>query len=230
MITYHKQVEQGSDEWKSLRCGILTASEMKLIVTPTLKVASNDKERTHMYELLAQRVNMYVEPSYISDDMLRGKEDEIEARILYNKTYAPIEEIGFITNDSLGFKLGYSPDGLINDRKAAVECKSRKQKYQMETIVGGVVPDEYKIQVQTGILVGQLEYIDFVTYSGGMPMYTIKSYPDEKTQKAIVEASKAFEERLNNMLEKYTSRLASGDERLIKTERKIREWEVGETT
>ena len=45
MIRYHYDIEQGTPEWLSLRCGILTASEIKLIITPTLKVASNDKER-----------------------------------------------------------------------------------------------------------------------------------------------------------------------------------------
>ena len=33
------------------RCGLLTASEMKLIVTPTMKVANNDKTRSHRREL-----------------------------------------------------------------------------------------------------------------------------------------------------------------------------------
>lgn len=53
-IVYHHDLEQGSDEWLAARCGIPTASEMKLIVSPTLKPASNDKERAHLYELLAQ--------------------------------------------------------------------------------------------------------------------------------------------------------------------------------
>ena len=51
MIRYHRDLVQGSDEWLAARCGLLTASEMKLIVTTTLKPASNDKERAHLYEL-----------------------------------------------------------------------------------------------------------------------------------------------------------------------------------
>ena len=39
-ITYHNDLIQGSDEWHAARCGRLTASEMKLILTPTLKIAS----------------------------------------------------------------------------------------------------------------------------------------------------------------------------------------------
>src|ERR1017187_4399126 len=105
-IKYHPDLIQGSEEWHAARCGLLTASQMKLIITPTLKIASNDKERSHLYELLAQRTTRYVEPSYISDDMLRGQEDEVYARALYSDKYAPIEDMGFITNDRWGFTIG----------------------------------------------------------------------------------------------------------------------------
>src|SRR3546814_11524267 len=107
---------------------------MKLIVTPTLKAANNDKTRTHLYELLAQRVTGYVEPHYISDDMLRGMDDEIIARDEYTKHHAPVEQTGFITNDKWGFTIGYSPDGLVGD-DGLIECKSRRQKYQVQTII-----------------------------------------------------------------------------------------------
>ena len=72
-IVYHAELIQGSEEWHALRCGVLTASEMKYIVTPTLKAASNEKERGHLYELLGQRITQHVEPNYVSDDMLRGQ-------------------------------------------------------------------------------------------------------------------------------------------------------------
>jgi hypothetical protein len=95
---YHRSLFQGSEEWLAARCGMLTASEMKLIVTPTFKAAANDKERSHLFELLAQRITGYVEPHYISDDMLRGQEDEIEACIAYGKHYVPVDSVGFVTN------------------------------------------------------------------------------------------------------------------------------------
>ena len=75
-VTIYREMIQGSEEWSAARCGLLTASEMKLIVTPTLKAASNDKERGHLYELLAQRITRYVEPRYVTDDMLRGQNDD----------------------------------------------------------------------------------------------------------------------------------------------------------
>jgi hypothetical protein len=38
-IRYYPDLDQGSELWLKARCGLLTASEMKLILTPTLKIA-----------------------------------------------------------------------------------------------------------------------------------------------------------------------------------------------
>ena len=218
MIQIHRDLVQGSDQWLAARCGILTASEMCRIITPTLKVARNEKASAHLFELLAQRITNYVEPHYISDDMLRGQVDEIEARLLYAKHYAPIDEVGFITNDEWGFTIGYSPDGLVGDA-GLIECKSRRQKFQAETIIAGEMPDDFAIQVQTGLLVSGRQWCDFVSYCGGMPMATIRVHADDVIQDAIIEAATDFELRMSKMLERYQTALTNG--RLIPTERRI---------
>ncbi len=222
-ITIHAEMVQGSEEWAAARCGLLTASEMHLIVTPTLKAASNDKERSHLYELLAQRITRYVEPRYVGDAMLRGMDDEIDARELYAKTYAPVEIVGFVTNDKWGFTLGYSPDALVGD-DGQLECKSRSQKYQIRTIVDYVsaetIDPDFMIQVQTGLLVTERNWCDLVSYCGGLPMATVRVYPDEKIQPAIVAAAFAFENRLSDAQVKFNTVIESRA-RLIPTERKI---------
>lgn len=223
MIAYRTDLTQGSTEWHAARCGLLTASEMKLIITPTLKIASNDKERAHLYELLAQRITKYVEPSYVSDAMLRGMDDEVDALIAYNKAYDQAKPVGFITNDKWGFTIGYSPDGLVGE-DGQVECKSRSQKYQIQTLCDYVSADtidqDFMIQVQTGLLVSERKWCDLVSYSGGLPMATVRVVPDEKVQEAIVAAATAFEQRLAEKMAKYEAVIAS-KARLIKTVRKI---------
>ncbi len=207
-IKYFPGIEQGSDEWHALRCGILTASEMKMIVTPAMKPASNDKGRSHLYELLGQRITGHTEPSYISDDMLRGQEDEIEARIRYEEHYQPVTECGFITSDDLGFVIGYSPDGLVGD-DGLIECKSRRQKYQIETILQDEVPAEYMIQCQTGLLVTRRKWLDFISYSAGLPMFVKRVFPNQAMQDAIAQAAYAFEMRLEVARLRYLTSLES---------------------
>jgi hypothetical protein len=223
-ITYHYNIVQGSDEWLALRCGLLTASEMKLILTPTLKVASNDKERAHLYELLAQRITRYVEPQYVSDDMLRGQEDQFLASAAYSREYAPVEDVGFVTNDEWDFTIGYSPDGLVGD-DGLIEVKSRRQKYQFQTIIECVeketIPDEFVLQVQTGLLVTKRKWCDFISYCGGAHMVTIRVYPDLEIQEAIIAAATAFEKKIAEKIDKYRAIVGAKHVRLLPTERTV---------
>ena len=214
-ITYHNDFEQGSGEWAARRCGMLTASEMELIITPTLKVANNDKQRSHLYELLAQRNSGYVEPQYVSDAMLRGENEEIAARELYSEKYAPAKECAFVTNDRFGFNIGFSPDGLVGE-DGLIEVKSRRQKFQAQTIIEGILPPEFSLQIQTGLLVSEREWCDFISYSGGMPMFVLRIEPDPAVQNAIVEAATAFEKQLNEKLAIYQSQAS----KFHQTERK----------
>lgn len=218
-ITYHPEMVQGSDEWIAARCGLLTASEMKLILSPTLKIAANDKQRAHLYEIAAQRISRYVEPTYIGDDMLRGREDEILARALYAERIAPVEECGLVTNDRWGFVIGCSPDGLVGD-DGMIEVKSRRQKYQVQTIASRAVPDDYLLQVQTALLVTERAWLDFISYSGGLPMVVLRVYPDAKVQAEIIEAAEAFEQTVAALIDSFGDAVASYM-RLFPTERRI---------
>lgn len=220
-VVYHDKFEQGSIEWFEARCGLLTASEMKHILTPTLKLAANDKTRTHLYELLSQRITGYVEETYESFDILRGREDEIEARLRYSAAYDLVRECGFVTNDEWGFTIGYSPDGLVGD-DGLIEAKSRKQKYQAQTIIEyaakNTIAPEFMGQVQTGLLVTGRKWCDFISYSGGMPMVTIRIEPDPDYQEAIIAAATDFEAKIADARAIYDAMLASGA-RLLPTER-----------
>jgi predicted phage-related endonuclease len=192
---------------------------MANIITPSLAPAKNDKTRAHLYELLAQRITQHVEPHYISDDMLRGHEDEIEARALYERHYGEVTQCGFVTNDKWGFTIGCSPDGLVGE-DGLIEIKSRRHRFQVATIVSRQMPADYLMQVQTALLVTERDWCDFISYSGGLPMATIRVWPDERVQSAIIEAATTFEETLAAMLDSYAGTLASGL-RLIPTERRI---------
>ena len=227
-ITYYEEFDQGSDEWMDIRRGCLCASEVKLILTPTLKIADNEKTRQHVWEIAAQRISGYTEPTYIGDSMLRGRDDEVTARDIYSDRYAPVTEVGFVTNDDLGFTIGYSPDGLVGD-DGLIEVKSRVQKYQVQTIVENVPPDEFMLQLQTGLFVTGRKWIDFISYSGGLEMVTMRVLPDERYQTAIREAALLFEGKVSEVVRTYRARQNDPAMRLIPTERQVyEEMTIGE--
>ncbi len=220
-ITLHEEVEQGSPEWWAVKCGILSASVMKCLVTPsTLKIADNATSRALIDEIAVQRVTKFVEDAYQSFDMARGHEDEIYARIEYDKNYAPVTRCGFITNDKWGFTLGFSPDGLV-EPGGFIEAKSRKQKLHFADLCEMKMPDEHMIQVQAGMLIAERSWCDFISYSGGMPMMTLRIYPDDKIQAAILQAAAAFHDKLDARLRLYEQQISVKEARLLPTVRRI---------
>lgn len=223
-VTYHRNIEQGTDAWLEIRRGILTASEMDRVLTPTLKAANNDKSRAHVWEIAAQRITGRVEPTYIGDAMMRGHEEEQRAREIYDLLVAPTEICGFITNTRHGFTLGASPDWLVGTDGGA-ETKSRSQRFQVQTAVEnashGTIPAEFMLQVQTQLLVTERAWWDFCSFSNGMHMTVTRVYPDVKIHARITEAARAFEEQVAGAMMAYQAHIDTSD-RVYPTEWKER--------
>ncbi len=197
---------QGSDEWLDQRRGMVTASVVGKLITPsTVKPANNDYSRALTALLVAERITGWTDPVYVSDDMLRGHEDEPRAVEKYSEHYAPVTTTGFMVRDDWGFKIGYSPDGLVGD-DGLIEVKSPRAKKHLTTILSGEVPLEHMAQLQCGLLVSGRQWIDYVSYCGGMPMWVKRLEPDERWHEAIVAAVAAFEETADLMVEAYKAR------------------------
>lgn len=132
---YHRDVEQGSEQWHRLRCGILTASEMKLVITPTLKVADNDKVRTHFYHLAADLAphcegvaGLAHRSGDIGDELLAGRLDRLEFVIgIVQRRAGKVVHRGI--DDDIGIArgrldpddLGHQHAGIAADEAARLE-------------------------------------------------------------------------------------------------------------
>jgi hypothetical protein len=194
---------QGTDEWLDQRRGMATASVVgKLITAKTCQPANNDESRGLTALLVAERITGYTDPVYVSDDMLRGHEDEPRAVEKYSEHFAPVTLSGFMIEDRWGFRIGYSPDGLVGD-DGLVEIKAPRAKRHLTTILSGQVPPEHMAQLQCGLLVSGRQWIDFISYSGGMPMWVKRVEPDERWFEAIVAAVTKFEETAARMVTDY---------------------------
>lgn len=186
--------------------------------TTVFETASNDTSRGLTALLVAERITGWTDPTFLSDDMMRGLEDEPRARDKYSTHYAPVYETGFMVRELDGIRLGYSPDGLVGS-DGLIEVKSRKSKIHLEHILSGAVPPENMAQCQAGLLVSGRAWLDYVSYSGGMPMWTCRVFPDPRWFDAILAAIQAFEATAAEMIARYTEATAG----LPPTEREITE-------
>lgn len=202
-----KDLEQGSDEWYAARCGIVTASVVGQLVTPTLKTANNDTSRGLTMALVAERITGHVEPTQTSRAMERGTLDEPYARAIYSEHHAPVTELGFMVRNFGDFLIGFSPDGLVGD-DGLIEIKSRAQKIQLKTVLANEVPAENMAQIQAGLLVSGRSWCDYVSYCGGMALWTKRVEPDERWQEAILAAVGAFENNALDITVQYLEAVA----------------------
>ena len=194
-LTIHDEIEQRTPEWHEQRRGMVTASVAgKLVTAKTIKVASNDESRGLCAQLTAERINGWSDdPVFTSADMERGIEHEPIAREKYAaQTGATVETVGFMVRDDWGYSIGYSPDGLIGD-DGLLEVKCPRAKGHLQTWVSGLVPAHHMAQLQCALLVSGRQWVDFVSFCSGMPLFVKRVHADPRWQEAIVDAVAAFE-------------------------------------
>ena len=204
-LKVYENLEQGSDEWLQARCGMITASTIGTLITPsTLKVANNQTSRTKLYELAAERISGRVEETPTTWQMERGNEEEERARDLYAEHYAPVDQVGFIVCEVDGVRIGFSPDGLIRD-DGIVEFKSRSPKIHLRHVIHNRVPPENLAQVMTGLYVTGREWCDYASFSNGNAFWTKRVYPDQAWFDAIHKALMTAEQQIQQIVDDYSA-------------------------
>lgn len=171
---------------------------------PILEVADTDASRALTATLVAERILGWSEPAYFTDDMQRGHEAEPIARDLYSEKYAPVTEVGFMVAEFDGHRLGFSPDGLVGEN-GLIEVKAPRAKTHLRTILNDAVPAHHMAQIQTGLLVSDREWCEFLSFYGGMPMYRKRVLRDEAWSRVIREALRTFETTASAMQARYAA-------------------------
>lgn len=196
-----EDIPQGSDAWHEARRGIVTASTVGKLLTSTGKVANNDTSRALAETLIAERITGRVEYIHPTRDMQRGTLLEPEARRIYAAHHGPVEEVGFMRWDEGDLSLGYSPDGIAGE--GLIEIKSRTPRIHLRAIYTDTVPAANMAQLQAGMLVADRPWIDYVSYSPGLPLYVKRVEPIPEWHAAIIEAVSQFERTADQQIFEY---------------------------
>lgn len=212
---------QGSAEWHQARRGLLTASVIGTLITPSTKaVANNDKARGLVAAIVAERITEWEDPEWGNADMDRGHQVEPIARDWYTAhTGRAVEQVGFMVlekpmpwdSDDLvrsvdeevpTWRLGFSPDGLVGD-DGLIEVKAPRAKKHVLTHVSQDVPAEHMAQCQTGMFVSGRSWCDFISYVGGEAPFLKRVEADPDWFTAIEKAAKHFEVKAAEMADAY---------------------------
>lgn len=172
--------------------------------TPILTVADDDTSRGLLTTLAAERITGRVEETPVTGDMIRGIEHEPFAKDVYADHYAAVEDVGFMVREFPSYRLGCSPDGLVGD-EGMVEVKCPRAKAHIATVLAGEVPAKHMAQLQAALIVSGREWIDFVSFHGGLPLFVKRVHPDP-TWAAVIHEAAAFAERLiSEIVDEFTA-------------------------
>lgn len=195
-------IEQGTPEWLALRLGIATASELDcLLVSGKHPTGFGVAAFTYMDQLIGERITEEAaELPFQTKATIRGHEQEGVAQSLYEaREEVEIQKVGIILNHSIG----YSPDGLVGN-DGLIEIKTKLPKFQVGIILAGEIPKEHVAQCQGGLWASDREWIDFISYWPGMPLFVKRAHRDEAMIRKIAERVKSFyeimDERMNKVL------------------------------
>lgn len=197
------EIEQGSDEWLALRLGIVTMSELEcILVNGKGDGGFGVAAFTYMDQLIGERITgEAAELPFTTRATARGHELEAVARGLYES----LEEVQ--TSQAaiiLNHGAGYSPDSLVGDA-GLTEIKTKLPKFQVAVILSGEVPKDHIAQCQGGLWVAEREWIDFVSYWPGMPLFVKRMYRDEKYIRNVSERVQRFNEMLEDRMARVLS-------------------------
>lgn len=161
------EIEQGSPEWKALRCGKVTASRVADVVAKT-KTGYSASRANYLAQLIAERLTGTPAETYTNAAMQHGTETEPEARAAYEFYQGvTVEQIAFVPHPKID-QAGASPDGLVN-ADGLVEIKCPNTATHLETLLGQAVPGKYDTQIQFQLACTGRKWCDFVSYDPRMP-------------------------------------------------------------
>jgi hypothetical protein len=174
-LTELSDLIQGS-EWLDQRRGMVTASVVgKLVTAKTIRPASNDESRGLTALLVAERITGYTDPVYVSDDMLRGVEDEPGRSRSTASTTRRSPPAG-----SWCATTGASPSATRRTagrrrRPGRGQVAAGEEATADDPLRRGAA--ENMAQLQCGLLVSGRQWIDYVSYSAACRCTSSASIP-----------------------------------------------------
>ena len=158
-------IKQPSEEWLSLRAGLITSTGLAKVMANFGKAFGEPAKKYAVDLALEQITGVPVSSDYSNSHMQRGNEEEPIARMLYEDTFfSTVTNGGFFEDGTFGT----SPDGLIGD-DGMIEIKSAIPSIHYSRLVSGSFDAAYKWQLVHHLKVSGRDWIDFCSYCSSFP-------------------------------------------------------------
>jgi hypothetical protein len=199
----YSDIAQGTAEWFAVRAGKVTASELDNLLTPKFAIRTGEMPKSYLCKKIAEAHfgGPLPDEDYSGFHTENGQIREEEARKFYvfNFDHDKLTNAGFVEHDDGRF--GGSPDALLGDN-SGLEIKSPMFKTHVKYLMGGVVPDDYIVQVHGLMYATGRTSWEFMSYARKFPPLLVRVERDEEIIGKISEALAGFYEKFDAAMEK----------------------------
>ena len=186
--------EQGTDTWRALRCGVVTASYFGTVMASGRDGGASITRTKLMHKLAGEILSGEPGEEYRNDAMNRGNVMEAEAREAYARICGDdLRQVGFVMNFTGLKRCGCSPDSLVGF-DGGLEIKTAKPEVLIPLLLKGAQswPQEHKAQILGNMWVCEREFWDLFIYWPKIPHFRARIYRDEKFIKELSDAVERF--------------------------------------
>lgn len=180
-----EDLEQGTDEWRAWRKGIIGASDAPKIM--------GENPWGSRESLMNEKLGLV--PEFKGNSKTReGNSLEGDARDSLAKKFKMKIEPTIVQDSSEPF-LAASLDGICNKLENVFEIKAGVKAYE-HTQINRSVPSYYIGQLQHMLMVTQMDSLTYAVYRPGLPLLTLEVNRNESYIKRLRKKEKEFVEEL----------------------------------
>jgi len=162
-----EMMDQGTEEWFTIRIGKVTASRVADVIAKT-KTGYSATRDNYMAQLVCERLTGQKGESFTNAAMQHGTDTEPLARAAYEALRdVLVDEVGFVPHPSI-IMAGASPDGLVGE-DGLLEIKCPNTATHIETLLSQSVPGKYNTQMQFQMACTGRQWCDFVSFDNRLP-------------------------------------------------------------
>jgi len=201
-----EMMEQGTEEWFTIRIGKVTASRVADVIAKT-KTGYSATRDNYMAQLICERLTNLKGESFTNAAMQHGTDTEPLARAAYEALQdVLVDEVGFVPHPTIEMA-GASPDGLVGD-DGLLEIKCPNTATHIETLISKVVPGKYNTQMQFQMACTGRQWCDFVSFDNRLPemfqMFVTRVQRDEVfirlIEAEIVQFIAELDDKINKLM------------------------------
>jgi len=205
MMEIIKDIPQGSDEWMKMRIGSIGGSS----ISPAVAKGEGKMRKSLLYTMVGEMLSGQKKETFKSKEMENGLTFEDDGRTLYSfMTDTEVEQIAMFRD---GPNKHASPDGVVGD-DGLIEIKTVIPSTFVEYKNTGVIPTDYRRQIQWTLHISGRKWCDYVVHCPAIKeiaaVVITRVWRDEKEIYILNDGADMFIEEMLEMYKKITGNIA----------------------